>query len=133
MKSVDQLIEESNKHTVLTFTGMHGVSLAPEKLDLGQGYYLNKPNPYLLSARWNYSLNGRAYRESEKLSCFLVLKEELSVSPDSGAMGRLQNGAMAMQILKPLKTFGFIFQGRDFEDAETFNLQRVEERPPMIP
>src|SRR5207253_10549265 len=92
-----------------------------------------KPNPYLLSARWNYSLNGRAYRESEKLSCFLVLKEELSVSPDSGAMGRLQNGAMAMQILKPLKTFGFIFQGRDFEDAETFNLQRVEERPPMIP
>lgn len=133
MKSIRQLIEESNKRTVLTFTGLHGISLRNEKLDLGLGYELVKPNPYLLSARWNYSLNGRAYKESETLSCFMVLKEQLSVSPNSEAMGRLQNGVMAMQILKPLRTFGFIFQGQDFEGAETFNLQRTEERPPMIP
>lgn len=133
MKPIDQLIEEFNKHTVLTFTGLHGVSLAQEKLDLGHGYQLLNPNPYLLSARSTYSLNQRAFQESEKLSCFFVLKEELSVSPNPGAMGRLQNGVMAMQILKPLKTFGFVFQGTDFENADTFNLQRIEERPPMVP
>jgi|SRR6185437_6233633 len=133
VKSTRHVIEELNNHTVLTFTGLHGVSIREERLDLGLGYELVKPNPYLLSARWKYSLNGRAYKESETLSCFLVLKEQLSVSPNSEAMGRLQNGVMAMQILKPLRTFGFIFQGRDFEDADTFNLQRIEERPPMIP
>ena len=133
VKSIRHVIEESNKHSVLTFTGLHGVSLREEKFDLGLGYELVKPNPYLLSARWKYSLNGRAYKESETLSCFMVSKEQLSVSPNSDAMSRLQNGVMAMQILKPLRTFGFIFQGRDFADADTFNLQRIEERPPMIP
>jgi hypothetical protein len=133
MEDTDTLIDRYNKHTVLTFTGLHGVAFTEEKLEFGNGNYLSKPNPYLLSARSTDALNGRAYRQSEKLSCFFVLKEELSVSPDLKAKGRLQNGVMAMQILKPLKTFGFIFQGRDFEDAQTFNLQHSEERPAMIP
>jgi hypothetical protein len=132
MESIDTLIERLNKHRVLTFTGLYAVSLTQEILDLGRGYQLVKPNPYLLSARSSYSLNGRLFRESEELSCFFVLKEELSDSPDSKAMGRLQDGLMAVQILKPVKTLGVIFHGRDVE-SEIFNFQRVEERPQMIP
>jgi hypothetical protein len=129
----DSMIEKYNKHTVLTFTGLHGVSFVKKKLDLGCGYYLHKPNPYLISARWKHVMSDRAYAETEQLSCFFVLKEELFSSPDAQAQERLQNGVIAMQILKPIKTFGFIFQGRHLEDAKNFNLQRIEERPPMVP
>jgi hypothetical protein len=132
-ESIDTLIDRFNKHMVLTFTGLHGVFLDQQRRDLGHGYYLTKPNSYLLSARSEYALNGRAYRESEKLSCFFALREELAESPNSEAIERLQDGLMAIQILKPVKTFGFIFQGRDDLEAEAFPLQRTAERPPMIP
>jgi hypothetical protein len=132
MQDLHSLIDDYNKHTVLTFTGLHGTACSQDKVDLGCGYQLRKPNSYLLSAMSTYSLNGRAYRESEKLSCFFALQEELSNSPDAKAIARLQDGIIAFQIIKPVKTFGFIFQGRDFE-SETFNLQRTEERPPMVP
>jgi len=74
-----------------------------------------------------------AYAEIEKLSCFFVLKEESSLSPDLQAKERLQNGVMAVQIVKPVRTFGFIFQGQEFEGAKTFNLQHTEARPEMVP
>ena len=133
MNPIRQLIEEANKHIALIFTGLRGVSLSEEKLDLGSGYYLTKPTPYLISARWKHMMSDSAYATMETLSCFFVLKEETSISPDLQAKVRLQNGVMALQIVKPVKTFGFIFQGRDFEDAETFNLQHIEARPEMVP
>lgn len=61
-----------------------------------------------------------------------MLKEDLSHSPNAEAIARLQDGLMAIQIVKPVRTLGLIFQGRDVE-AEIFNLQRIEERSPMIP
>lgn len=133
MKSVRHLIEESHKHTALTFTGLQGVTFSGEKFDLGSGYYLSKPSPYLISARWKHVMSDSAYTTMEKLSCFFVLKEETSISPDLQAKERLQNGVMALQIVKPVRTFGFIFLGRDVEDAETFNLQHIEVRPEMKP
>ena len=133
MEDVESLIDRYNRHTALTFTGLYGVSFAEEKLDLGPGYYLQKPNPYLISARWKHSMSGSAHAEMENLSSFFVLKEELTLSPDLQAKERLQNGLIALQIVKPIRTFGFIFLGREVEGAETFNLQHIEARPEMMP
>jgi hypothetical protein len=132
MAHVESLLSQINKHPVWTFTGLHSVHLDEDQLDLGENYFLKKPDPFLLSARWDWALNGRAFQESERLSCFFVLKESLSHCPNSEAIERLQNGLMAIQILKPVKTFGFIFQGLEI-NASLLNLQRIVERPPMEP
>ena len=123
-------------YAVWTFTGLYGVDLGGEsRLDLSQGFFLSKPTSLLLSARSRYDLSDAKFEEVEKIGCFLVHEEFLPVlrGPERDQkIQAYQNGLMAFQILKPLRTLGVIFQGNNIASGQ-FNLETTYHRAPMEP
>jgi hypothetical protein len=122
------------------FTGLRSIDIgAEEEVELGDGFFLSKPNDFLLSARDHHAMNRREYDEAAQVSRYLVYK---SVSPMHFMAEELddrrnvaevfQNGLVALQIIKPLPTLGFIFHGMAY-GGPTFNLETVEQRSPMNP
>jgi len=138
---------DSGKETTLPkfptrwiFTGLRSIDIgAQEEVELGDGFFLSKPNDFLLSARDHHAMNRREYDEAAQVSRYLVYKR---VSPthfmgaeldDRGSVAEVfQNGLVALQIIKPLPTLGFIFHGMAY-GGPTFNLETVERRSPMNP
>lgn len=129
-------MESKPQCEVWTFTGLYNVEMGSEgEVDLSNGFCLSKPTPFLLSARSRLDLNDRQFQEVEKISCFLVHREWLPLlrGPERHSkIEHFQNGLMALQILKPLRTFGFIFQESEQEGSRV-NSEPTCPRPPMNP
>jgi hypothetical protein len=124
--SADKLI------TALAFVGLHDVFVGETAdISLGDGFFLVKPNDFLLSARSEYNMNRLQYKEAEHASRYLVYK--FSARPlsrnDQKAVETLQNGLMALQIVKPVQTLGLIFYGTD-DGSAAFNLESIQYRAP---
>lgn len=121
---------------VWTFTGLHGVDLGGKpRIELSEGFFLSKPSPFLLSARSRYDLSGAKFHEIEMAGCFLVHEESLPVlqGPERDQKIQIyQNGLIAVQILKPARTIGVIFQGKNIAPGQ-FDLERTYHRARMEP
>jgi|GEM_PF-697583 len=121
---------------IWTFAGLRNVDLGGQsELDLGYGQSLIKTNSFLLSARDRSLMSGLQYRDEENHSCYLVDRKIQPIFPDSNdqrqsCIERLQNALLAFQLLKPLQTSGFIFQGREGANA-TLHLEKTTLRLPM--
>lgn len=129
-------MESKPQCVVWTFTGLYNVDLGNvAEIDLCNGFYLSKPTPFLLSARSKFDLNERQFREADHLSCYLLHREMLPLlrGPERDTkVEHFQIGLMALQIVKPLKTFGFIFQGSE-DSKGGFTLETTWHRSPMNP
>jgi hypothetical protein len=119
------------------FTGLRGINLdRGDEVDLGDGFFLSKPNDFLLSARWRYAMNEHEYQEAARASRYLVHRRISSMFQADGPDDRhrdsemIQNALMAFQIIKPIQTLGFTFRGMN-TGAPTFYLETMEQRPPM--
>jgi hypothetical protein len=127
-------------HARWVFTGLRSINVVgqDDEVDLGGGFFLLRPNDFLLSARGHHSMNQREFDEAARVPRYLVYKRPLSSSlleesHDRGEAGAVfQNGLIALQIVKPLPTLGFIFDGIAY-GGPTFNLETIEERSPMNP
>jgi hypothetical protein len=66
MNRGQQTMGDSQKSlTKWIFTGLRGVNLDTEdEMELGDGFFLFRPNDFLLSARWRYAMNEREYEEA---------------------------------------------------------------------
>lgn len=127
---------ENPTYPVWTFTGLYNVDLGSEaRIDLTEGFFLSKPTPLLLSARSRHDLSGSQFRETEAISCFLVQDEQLPILRGRERDQKIQlyqDGLMAIQILKPVRTLGVIFQGSNVGSSE-LNLETTYHRAPMEP
>ena len=81
-------------------------------------------------------MNSREFDEAARASRYLVRKSPLPAlglgSPDDKekSLEVFQNGLIAFQIIKPVQTLGFIFQGLEL-DGPAFNLETTYHRQPM--
>jgi hypothetical protein len=121
---------------VWTFTGLYNVDMGGrDEIDLGAGFFLSKSTPSLLSVRSRQDLSGRQFDEMQRLHSFLVHRESVPAlrGPERGKkIDYFQDGLVALQVLKPLRTFGVIFQGSE-TGTDHLNLETVCDRPPMDP
>jgi hypothetical protein len=111
-------------HTALLGIAREG----DDSIPLSDGLSLVRPNDELLRHRWDEA-QGRLEMEREsKASRYLVCEypqwmpgEEWGTAPERGA-NRFYAGLMAIQVIKPIRTLGFIYRR-----------QQIERRPPMEP
>ncbi len=123
------------KTMVWTYCGIRNVELdaAHAPLELGSGFCLAKPNDVLLSARHRYFMSEEAYKEAEAVSAYLIYKNEHPAIQDEGwdeSLEVFQDGLMALQILKPVRTLGFVFQGSGKSGVASLSPGPTHHRPP---
>jgi hypothetical protein len=96
----------------LTFTGLTGVDLGgvPE-IALSDGFLLSQKTPQLASVLEDSFWMGTAEKSGMKnVDCFFCLKSRTPF-PMAQEANRFQDGLMALQIVKPVPSIGWIFQG----------------------
>jgi hypothetical protein len=117
--------------TMWTFTGLRYVHLGDQQeSDLGGGFSLIKPNASLLSARDHHFMSNEEYDDAENCGSYLVFKRSQDIlEDDQSALCRqeLQNGMVAIQIVKPTDGLGFIFQCEQWNGS--LSLKSAERRP----
>lgn len=119
----------------IIYTGIKYLDIGVEdEVPMADGLKLVKPNSFLLSGRMRYAQNEYEYEEAEKASHYLVYRyEHLDVVPigqeikDPNAM--FYGGLMALQIIKPVSTLGFVYKGTDY-GGSSINAA-IEALPPM--
>jgi len=99
-----------------------------ESIRLRDGLSLVRPNSELLARRWDWAQGQGEIEEEAKATRYLVCEypqyvpgEELDAAPERGA-NRFYAGLMAIQVIKPIRTLGFIYRR-----------QQIERRHPMEP
>jgi hypothetical protein len=129
-------MEDEPRSCVWTFTGLYNVDMGGhDEVDLGGGFFLSRSTPSLLSVRSRVDLSGMQFDEMGALRCFLIHREPLPLirGPERDKkINNFQNGLMALQVLKPLKTFGIIFQASEVGN-DRLNLEKGCRRPPIDP
>ncbi len=81
---------------------------------LGTSLSLLSANPLLLFALSALDLNSQQHAEMKSCAWFLVHRSLQSATRDAArdkSIESLQDGLMAFQVVKPIETYGFIFQG----------------------
>ncbi len=90
--------------------------------------WLEKPTESLLAARWTYAMGQGDFDAQATATRFLVCKyrtwdENYSpVGAQQKGLGRFYSGLMALQVIKPIQTFGHIYSPNN-----------IESRPRMVP
>ena len=106
--------DKSVNSIIWVFTALADVQMAgKQEVQLNDRIALQTPNDLLLSCRDQHALGGEDFRRMETVSCFLLLREAappLRTPERQKYSWSLQNALMAFQILKPLYTYGCIFQ-----------------------
>lgn len=119
----------------LIYTGIKYLDIGDDdEVLLAEGLTLRKPNSLLLSGRMRYAQNEYEYEEAEKTSRYLVycyehistLQIEQEIK-DPKAM--FYGGLMALQIVKPVSSLGFIYSGTHY-GGSSINAA-IEALPPM--
>lgn len=85
----------------------------------------------LLSARSTTIMSEDECRDGARVGCYLVYKAKqahVRGADRDKSIEEFQHGLMAFQILKPVQTLGFMFQGTMNESI--FSLERISHRPP---
>jgi hypothetical protein len=97
-----------------------------DEIPLSSGLSLVRPNERLLAARWKYVQGEGEFGAEASANRYLVCKYPTWI-PGSDALkaselgtNRFYSGLMAIQVIKPVETSGFIYSH-----------QRIERRPPM--
>ena len=108
--------------TVWTYCGIRNVVLddGQDSMELGSGFSLEKPSDFLLSARDRYFMSDEEYKHAETVSAYLIHKSQQSCMENERweeSVEAFQHGLMALQIIKPVQTLGFIFQGSRKNEA----------------
>lgn len=119
----------------LIYTGIQYLDIGDdEQVPLGNDLALVKPNSLLLSGRTRYAQNEHEYKEAEEASRYLVYRyeqplfvgeTETPTNPDAMFYG----GLMALQIVKPTNTLGFVYSGTDY-GGDSINAA-IERRHPI--
>ena len=111
-KVKDEFLDEPQEQ-VWTFTGLFGVDLDEKaEVELGGGFLLSKPTDFLLSARSKFDLSCREFDHIGAADCFFAHRDSQSVLRGRERDRKIedfQTGLIALQILKPVQTSGFIF------------------------
>ena len=118
------------KTEVWTFGGMRNVVISHDPLELGSGFSLTKPNEILLSARTHYAMNEDQYQHAATVGTYLLYKTRQPSIRDhkrDQSLEEFQHGLMAFQIVKPVQTLGFVFQGEKWK--ATLNSETIVKRP----
>jgi hypothetical protein len=123
--------------TLWTFTGVHGVSLpCGEEFQLAKGLRISTASPLILS-RWSrLDLNIRQKHEMENVGHYLVYECEClqrSTVAEENARDRLLNALMAIQIIKPSATLGYVLQLFTSSSGGHSFFGPAEVRAPMDP
>lgn len=99
-----------------------------DSISLSDGLSLVRPTDQLLAHRWDWAQGKCEIEEEAKATRYLVCEypqwvpgEDWGAAPERGA-NRFYAGLMAIQIIKPIRTLGFIYRR-----------QQIERRPPMEP
>lgn len=101
----------------LIYTGLRDIApQGDDEIPLSKDdLFLVRPNERLLSERWNYLMSEQEFTEAATASRYLVCKYPTSVpglsdlQAKAKGMDRFYAGLMALQIIKPLQTLGFIY------------------------
>ena len=91
----------------------------PAPMELAADVFLYGPDKRLLAAPTQMDLNQRHLADHRAMGCFLVHKKICSTIHArewDGYKGKLQDVLMSMQIVKPLRTSGFIYQCTETND-----------------
>lgn|SRR3989442_1466337 len=108
-------------YTVWTITGLQGVYVGSQtEVSLSTDLSLLRANSLLLSARDLLNLNKRQYKDIGDCNWFLVHRALQGLIRDAERARNtesLQDALMAFQVVKPIETYGFIFQGIEFEQG----------------
>lgn len=88
-----------------------------DEIPLADGLSLARPNDRLKSGRWSHTVNETDEQEIKAASRFLVCNYEQSDDAEARRIARneasdlLRSGLMAIQVIKPIRTFGYIHHG----------------------
>src|SRR5579871_5792715 len=99
---------------VWTFGGLRNVLVPNDPYELGSGFSLTKPNEQLLSLRDTHLMSEDEMADGARVGAYLLHKTKQPLDRnmiENDALQAYQHGLMAFQILKPVQTLGFIFQG----------------------
>jgi hypothetical protein len=117
-------VSQETIHTALLGIAEEG----DDEILLSEGLSLVRPNARLLAYRWDWAQTKGEIEQEEKASRYLLCQypslvegENLDAAPERGA-NRFYSGLMAIQVIKPIRTLGFIYRR-----------QQIERRPPMEP
>ena len=112
-------------HTALTEVASEG----DDSISLGKGLSLVRPNDQMLARRWDWAQSKCEMDEETEATRYLVSEypswvagTDLAGAQQRG-VNRFYAGLMAIQVIKPIRTLGFIY----------YPGQRIERRPPMQP
>ena len=116
----------------LTFTGLEGVDLDGQtKIALSDGFFLSQRTPQLVGVLDDSFWMGTAEKAGMKnVDSFFCLKSVRPLPSDQEA-NRFQNGLMALQIVKPVPTIGYIFPGTAIGEGYV-SVNHTERRPAMF-
>ena len=99
-----------------------------DSIPLSDGLSLLRPNDQLLAYRWDWAQGKGEIEDEAKATRYLVCEypqwlpgETVGAAPERGA-NRFYSGLMAIQVIKPIRTLGFVYRR-----------QQIERRPPMEP
>jgi hypothetical protein len=99
-----------------------------DSIPLSDGLSLVRPNDGLLRHRWDWVQGQGEMEEEAKATRYLVCEypqwvpgEDWDATPERRT-NRFYTGLMAIQVIKPIRTMGFIYRH-----------QQIERRPPMEP
>jgi hypothetical protein len=120
-----------------------------DSIPLADGLSLVRPNAELLAHRWDWVQGDGEMQQEAQATRYLVCEypqwvmgEELAARRESGT-NRFYAGLMAIQVIKPIPTLGFIYRGTEIERrhpmepgpwamANTFNDAMLAAVPAMI-
>jgi len=118
------------ERSLWTFTGLSGVEMGDDsEVQLPDGFLLSAKTPQL-SAALDEGYMGSIQRMwwTPRLDAFFCLRSGYSL-PRNREIERFQDGLMALQIIKPVRALGLIFQAYDY--SGNFSHVSVQERPQM--
>ena len=95
-----------------------------EEISLAGGLSLIRPNEQLLAHRWKWVMNEQEFAEEATASRYLMCRYPSWISDGDAEIAgsaKFYSGLMAIQIIKPVQTLGFIH-----------SRQRIERRHPMV-
>ena len=99
-----------------------------DSIRLSDGLSLVRPNDQLLAHRWDWAQGKGEMEQEGEATRYLVCEypqwvpgESVRTAPERGA-NRFYTGLMAIQVIKPIRTLGFVYRH-----------QAIERRPPMEP
>ena len=111
----------------MMYTGLRYIAAQGEdEIPLGEGLALVRPNEVLLAGRWKHAMGDGDFEDQATATRFLVCKYSTLIpgcdvlEAERRGTERFYSGLMAIQVIKPVQTYGFIY-----------SRQRIEHRPPM--